>query len=460
MIRIDNPLITVYVTNYNYGRFINVCIESLLNQTFKDFEVIIIDDGSTDNSKEVIESYRHVEKVSIIYQQNKGLNITNNIAMRAAKGKYIMRLDADDFLEPNALELMSAKLEQDDKLGLVFPDYYYVDRDGNRIGEEKRHNFDENVSLYDQPAHGACTMIRLEYLRNLGGYNESFTCQDGYDLWIKFITHYPVSNIRIPLFSYRQHGNNLTSNELRILSTRQKIKDLHIETFGVQLPTTVAIIPLRRTFIAGVDWLLFPTKENDTVLSNLLRTVAESKKVEKFVVTTSDVELIQYLKQFEKLYPEMIVLERPAAFEELHETLSKTIKLVLSQKSIVDLNPKAILTIAADFPFLTTEIIDDAINTLSIFQADSLLSVRPDNRMYYQHTGHGMQPLLDQYKFTKLEREALFSGMGGIVAATVDSFKRSDRMVAGKVGHIVVDQKAALGVFSPFDLEVFKALIQ
>lgn len=456
----EYPLITVYVTNYNYGRFINACIESLLSQTCQDFEVLIIDDGSTDDSKEKIETYRDIPKISIIYQQNKGLNITNNIAMRAAKGKYIMRLDADDFLEPTALELMSAKLEQDDKLGLVFPDYFYVDRDGNRIGEEKRHNFDENVSLYDQPAHGACTMIRLEYLRKLGGYNESFTCQDGYDLWIKFITHYPVSNIRIPLFSYRQHGNNLTSNELRILSTRQKIKDLHIETFGVQLPTTIAIIPLRRSIIAGEDWLLFSINEEETVLSRLLKTVADSKKVVKFIVTTSDSELIQYAKQFEAVLPNLLVLERPAAFEELHETLSKTINLVLEQQQIIDLDPKAILTIAADFPFLTSEIIDDAINTLSIFKADSLLSVRPDNRMYYQHTGHGMQPLLDQYKFTKLEREALYSGMGGIVAATIESFKNSNRMVAGKVGHIVVDQKAALGVFSPFDLEVFKALIQ
>jgi CMP-N-acetylneuraminic acid synthetase len=247
---------------------------------------------------------------------------------------------------------------------------------------------------------------------------------------------------------------------LRILSTRQKIKDLHIETFGVQLPTTIAIIPLRRSIIAGEDWLLFSINEKETVLSRLLKTVADSKKVVKFIVTTSDRELIQYAKQFEEVLPNLLVLERPAAFEELNETLSKTINLVLEQQQIIDLDPKAILTIAADFPFLTSEIIDDAINTLSIFKADSLLSVRPDNRMYYQHTGHGMQPLLDQYKFTKLEREALYSGMGGIVAATIESFKNSDRMVAGKVGHIVVDQKAALGVFSPFDLEVFKALIQ
>ena len=68
-------------------------------------------------------------------------------------------------------------------------------------------------------------MIRLENLRMLGGYNESFICQDGYDLWIKFIMHYKVTNINKP-FYYRRHGNNLTGNEERILSTRKKLKRL------------------------------------------------------------------------------------------------------------------------------------------------------------------------------------------------------------------------------------------
>src|SRR5688500_2839903 len=122
----NSPLVTIYITNYNYGKFIRKSIESALEQTLHDFELIIIDDGSTDNSKEIIEEYRSNPKVTIVYQKNKGLNITNNIAMRLAKGKYIMRLDADDFLEPSAIEVMSARLEADDSLGLIFPDYYYV----------------------------------------------------------------------------------------------------------------------------------------------------------------------------------------------------------------------------------------------------------------------------------------------------------------------------------------------
>ena len=67
-----HPLVTIYITNYNYGNFIKEAIDSVLNQTFKNLELIIIDDGSTDNSKEIIEKYKDVDKVRIVYQKNKG----------------------------------------------------------------------------------------------------------------------------------------------------------------------------------------------------------------------------------------------------------------------------------------------------------------------------------------------------------------------------------------------------
>ena len=93
----ENFLVTVYITNFNYGKFIKQAIESVLMQTEQSFELIIIDDGSTDNSKEIIEKYKDLKNIRIVYQKNKGLNVTNNIALRAARGKYIVRLDADDY---------------------------------------------------------------------------------------------------------------------------------------------------------------------------------------------------------------------------------------------------------------------------------------------------------------------------------------------------------------------------
>jgi len=97
---ITSPLVTVYITNYNYGRYLSQAIESVLNQTFTDFELIVVDDGSVDDSRDIIRQYQGHPKVRTIFQENQGLNKTNNIALRSARGKYIMRLDADDYLDP------------------------------------------------------------------------------------------------------------------------------------------------------------------------------------------------------------------------------------------------------------------------------------------------------------------------------------------------------------------------
>ena len=196
----EDPVVTVYVTNYNYGRYLRQAVNSVLAQTYRNFELLIIDDGSTDNSRDIIAEYDGHAGIRIILQQNKGLNATNNVAVKAARGKYVMRLDADDFLDENALLVMTSLLDSDPSLALVFPDWYYVDAEGSITGQERRHNFQSEVTLLDQPAHGACTMIRRDCLIEVEAYGSAFRCQDGYELWLKIIDRYPVRNVNLPLF--------------------------------------------------------------------------------------------------------------------------------------------------------------------------------------------------------------------------------------------------------------------
>jgi glycosyltransferase involved in cell wall biosynthesis len=451
------PLVSVYITNYNYDKYIKQSIESVLNQTYKNIELFIIDDGSQDNSKQIIEEYRSITNVTIVYQHNKGLNATNNVAMNLATGKYFMRLDADDFLVPNAIEIMVAAMEADCELGLIFPDYYYVDIDGNITGEEIRHDFEKDVSLYDQPAHGACTMVRLAYLKKLGGYNEMFTCQDGYELWIKFTLNHKVNNINKPLFYYRRHGNNLTTNEEKILTTRQRIKVMYIQEHSILLPSTVAIIPVRNTDIAGTSWPLY-NWNGKTILEHAIEKACLAETLQWVVVSSADEEIINYAATLTQ-YSKLIVVKRPEEYTRVHEPLNKTIDLVLDTLKHKNVYPEALMTISLEYPFVTTNDFDDAVRTLSLFKSDSLLSVRPDNRMYYQHVGHGMVPILDQDKFTKLEREALYKGAGGVVISTLENYHKNKRLVAGKVGHFVVNQKVALGISSNFEFLMFKGLI-
>ena len=231
---LNNSLVTVYITNFNYAKYIEKCIQSVLNQTYKNFELIIIDDGSTDNSSSIITKYIDNPKVRIIFQKNMGLNRTNNVAVKCSNGEFIMRLDADDYLDKDALLLMVRTIKRSKKLGLVYSNYYYIDKDNNITGQEFRHDFKKDVKLLNQPAHGACSLIRKNALIEVGAYSDEFSCQDGWDLWLKIIENYDVENVNLPLFYYRKHGKNLTNNQERLLETRSRIYAKHAKKMNRQ----------------------------------------------------------------------------------------------------------------------------------------------------------------------------------------------------------------------------------
>ncbi|RLD63737.1 MAG: hypothetical protein DRJ01_02995 [Bacteroidetes bacterium] len=452
-----NPLITIYITNYNYGKYIKESIESVLNQTCQDFELIIIDDGSTDNSKEIINSYSNNEKIRIIFQNNKGLNITNNIALRVARGKFIMRLDADDYLDSNALLVMSNIISKDDELGLIFPDYFLVDADGNVLSVAKRHSFDNNVSLLDQPAHGACTMIRKKFLQILGGYDEQFKCQDGYELWIKFTKKYKVTNVNTPLFYYRQHGLNLTSDERKILNTRASIKDKYIKKNGFKNMKSVAIIPVRGSKYKSNNVVF--TKLNDKyVIDWKIDEALKSEKISLVVVSSPDEKIEEHVLAKYGENTKIKFHKREEELARLNIDLTQTINNILKQDYISEIDPQILVVLSVENPFVKSAFIDDAINSMNIFKTDSLISVRQETSMFFQHDGGGMKPILNQEKFSKLEREALYKYSGGIIAVKTSQFMKSLKLISGTVGHIVIDEQSAHVLKTKYDVKIAQFL--
>jgi glycosyltransferase involved in cell wall biosynthesis len=443
----ENFLVTVYITNFNYGKFIKQAIESVLMQTEQSFELIIIDDGSTDNSKEIIEKYKDLKNIRIVYQKNKGLNVTNNIALRAARGKYIVRLDADDYFSPNALELLLEKLESDSMLGMVFPDYFLVDTQGEVLERQKRHDFDNEVKLFDQAAHGACTMIRVQFLREIGGYDESFSCQDGYELWVKFTSKFKVSNINEPLFYYRKHGKNLTSNEDRILDTRATINSKYVKKFNKEIKS-VAIIPVRGE---GNDIYKLPFGSH-TLLEEKINQALESNFITKVIVTSPDENIKQLINDKYENLDKVSFFYRDKSKTRINVDLNSTLELIVEKFKNLDF--KAITILAIEFPFLKPSKIDDAINTMVLFDADSLISVRNTNKLLFRHNGRGMNPILGMEKFTKMEREMLYFHSGGISVSTRKNFEKNNKMLSGKVGHILLDQKSAFEINTEFDMKI------
>lgn len=217
-----NPLITVYIVNFNYGNFLTKAIESVLNQSYNNIQLLIYDNGSTDNSYEVLNKYSHL---NIKKNQKQNLVPTINQALRDAHGEYIIRLDADDFFHENAIEILFNKIKSDERIAMVFGSYNVIDTQ-NKILYKRIRSFDNRRNkIFHNPAHGACSLIRTSVLKRIGRYDEHLKAQDGYFIWLKLVFNYTVIGVEDIIFSYRKHHKNLTSNRKKILESRMLIQE-------------------------------------------------------------------------------------------------------------------------------------------------------------------------------------------------------------------------------------------
>tara|TARA_B100000780_G_scaffold102373_1_gene71556 strand:+ start:9209 stop:10615 length:1407 start_codon:yes stop_codon:yes gene_type:complete len=445
----NNPLVTVYVTNFNYANYIEQSIESVLAQTYKNFELIIIDDGSTDNSREIINHYIENTNIRVIFQENKGLIASNNIAVKAAQGKYIMRLDADDYLDDNALLVLVNAIEKSDDMALIFPDYYYVNADGQVTGQERRHDFQANVTLLDQPAHGACTLIRRNSLLEVGGYSPEFTCQDGWDLWLKLTENYSVGNVNLPLFYYRKHDTNLTNDTDRLLETRAEIYKSHAKRTKRPHLKVIAVLPTRGPAIEADSQILSKLGDK-TLIDWTIDAVLESAMVSELIITTPDQDVKNYLTS--RYGNKLTIVDRDK--NEALENMSYTPAIQRAIDSRKTSSFDAVLELTAESPFRKTSYIDKAINVMRVHDVDKVLGVLPDDSMFYRHKGSGLEKIGNDSNALKYEREYLYRQGGGIMLSKRHCYLDSHDPKIEKKGHIVLSKKAGILVRDLFERKV------
>ena len=444
-----NPLVSVYIANHNYGKYLKKAIDSVLNQTFKDFELIIIDDGSTDNSHKIIKKYKKEKKIITVFQKNKGLTVTNNVALRLSKGEFIMRLDADDWLDSNALQILSDKLRKNKKLGLVFPDYYEVNPFGKIINVTRRHNF-KKVSLRNQPAHGACTMIRKECLEKIGGYSEKFDRQDGYYIWIKFIQRYEVANVNLPLFFYRQHNLSLTKDENKIFKTRSEI--INFNAKQKLSKKTLAILAVRGFEINPNTEVLKKLKKKP-LLEWIIDSVLNAKQISKLIVTSPDLKILNFLKK--KYKKKILYHKREQKLGGINVEIDDTLKKAMVFSKYKGIKFDYIFQLTYKTPFLKSNDIDSFINLMEIFKTDQVLAVRSEIDKIYKHNGKGLT-LLNESSNLKLERDEIYRGIAGIRLFKKNLIKKKNKN--NIKGHYILDQKSSHVINTQLDWKIAEAL--
>ncbi|MHB9035561.1 MAG: glycosyltransferase family 2 protein [Armatimonadota bacterium] len=187
------PLITVCTPVYNLEQYVGETLESLAAQTFKDFEVLIIDDGSTDDSAKVIKPFLSDPRFKYIYQDNAGVGAARNRAIQLAKGKWFAMLDGDDIYLPHALQTLADLAASDPKANLVYADMMLFREDGYEqlvFGSREMPEGDITKWLYHRPRFSTQhLMAKTADLRAIKGYQEHFPALEDYDLWLRLAHH-------------------------------------------------------------------------------------------------------------------------------------------------------------------------------------------------------------------------------------------------------------------------------
>jgi CMP-N-acetylneuraminic acid synthetase len=450
----ETPKITVYIPAYNYGKYIEQAIESVLNQTMDDWELIVINDGSTDNTSEILKKYEGHPKIRIIEQDNRGLTVSNNIALRLSNGKYLMRLDADDYLEENALLVLSNILDNKLDFGLVYPDYYIVDEDGEILEVVRRKKIGEEVELLDLPAHGACTMFRKECMVRVRGYEESIDRQDGYDIWLKFNRLFQPTNVNVPLFYYRQHAGNLTKDQQKLLRTRKAIKrDFVKKHVDKGIPRVLGIIPVLKKTVT-YPYTPFAELAGKPLIWYTINEALQTKMLDKIVVTSDDDEVLDYTKGFAGI----VTIQRPPELAKASSTVQSTVLHsldILKEKD--NYSPNAVMILYVNAPLRKATHIEEAINTLVIFDVDSVVSVCEELAHYYTHDRTGLAPLWSK-EGLRIERESIYKQNGAILLSKVDAITEKD-FLGKRIGHIVMLPEESIKITNKFEFWLAEKII-
>ncbi len=194
------PLISVIIPTYNRAAFVLEAVESVYRQTFQDFELIVVDDGSTDGTAEVLKNYQN--HLIYRYQANQGVSSARNLGLQMASGKWVAFLDSDDLWLPRKLETQVRFFSQNPEAVICQTEEIWI-RNGRRVNPQKKHRkfsgdiFDPSLLLC--LVSPSAVMIQRDLFDQEGCFDETLPACEDYDLWLRISSRFPVYLIDLPL---------------------------------------------------------------------------------------------------------------------------------------------------------------------------------------------------------------------------------------------------------------------
>lgn len=452
------PKVSVIITAHNYEQYLEQCLESVLNQTFKDYEIIVVDDGSTDNTAEILDKYK--DRVKIINLPGLGLPAACNYGINASSGEYIIRLDADDFFDPNILLIEATFLDTHPKIGLVFPDYYAVKENGEIVEHVRLLKVGEELRLLHRDPLAAGAMFRKRCFDELGGYDEKLRPREDYDFWLRFISKFKVHNINLPLMYYRQHGLSMCKvHYVDRMNAKRRVKEefakKHLQS-KLQKLKIVAIIPARAESRINGGKLALRPLNGKPLIAYTIEEALKSKALDRVIVSTEDEEIAEVARSYGAEVPimrskELVVEGVPVEYVVLH------VLDHLKEKEGYQADVVAVLHVIS--PLKRECHITEAINTLLIFDVDSVISVTESKKFHWKPGMYGLSPLFEK-RLLKSEREILYEENGAIYVGKRELLEKTKTIIGKSVAYVEMLEEESIHIDSEYDFWLAEQILK
>lgn len=255
-----SPLVSVVMSVYNGEHYLREAIDSVLHQSFTDFEFIIINDGSADKSLSIIQSYNDKRIILIDNEGNKGLIYSLNKGLEIAKGKYIARMDADDISMPERFDLQVKQFENHPNAMIVGSDYYLLNGNKNTyIKNLNDSDYQKAVLLFTPCFCHPTVMMKNVFKEHLIFYDKHFIHAEDYKLWTDLHAFGDYLNIDQPLLKYRHHASQISNQKKESqLNISKRIREIYLEKLKFKLSEKqfdVLNTIGNNTFITSLDLL-------------------------------------------------------------------------------------------------------------------------------------------------------------------------------------------------------------
>ena len=218
------PQVSICIPTYNRKNYLRETIDSILAQTYKDYEIVIVDDGSTDGTEEMIKKLAF--PITYHWQENSGDACARNKLIELAQGQYISFIDSDDLLLPDSIERMVKTLEAEKVDVIVYGSYFRIDENGRIYGKCRRKLRSGNITKYlfqTILAHSCGSMLPRRILKASGAFDTSLKVCSDYDMWLQLSTQYRFVALSKPTFKRRRHPDNLSVASLANRLTEFKV---------------------------------------------------------------------------------------------------------------------------------------------------------------------------------------------------------------------------------------------